>query len=85
MNGIALRYWQGHLMSECEAHVWGPTHDNERVVCVKCECSPSSAEADEPCCVVYLVEHKGTLEEFHTEMARLRVEVPDETSRQEKA
>ena len=33
-----------------------------------------SAEADEPCCVIYVVEHTGTLEEFQMEMARLRKE-----------
>ena len=61
-------------VSDCKAHVWGNSHDNERVVCINCECSPMSAEADEDCCVITLVQHTGTLAEFHVEMARLREE-----------
>ena len=59
-------------MSNSQAHAWGSTHDNDRVICIHCECSPMSAEAKESCCVITLVEHTGTLEEFHQEMARLR-------------
>ena len=62
------------MTNECKAHVWGSAHDNDRVICIHCECSPMSAEADEPCCVIYVVEHTGSLEEFQMEMARLRKE-----------
>jgi hypothetical protein len=30
-------------------HRWGNSHDNERVICLDCECSPLGWEAKEPC------------------------------------
>jgi len=33
----------------CSTHIWGNTHDMERVICINCECSPLSWEAKEPC------------------------------------
>lgn len=59
-------------MPDARSHAWAPTCDNDRVICVHCECSPMSAEAKEPCSVVMLVEHMGTLKEFHQAMTRLR-------------
>jgi len=30
-------------------HKWGATSDNERVICIYCECSPLSWQAKEVC------------------------------------
>jgi len=30
-------------------HKWSNSYDNERVICLYCECSPLSSTAKEPC------------------------------------
>ena len=35
--------------STCSSHIWGESHDNERWICVNCECSPLNDEAKRVC------------------------------------
>jgi len=37
------------LVPICSTHIWGHAYDNERVICINCECSPLSWEAKESC------------------------------------
>jgi len=47
------------LVPICSSHIWGHSYDNERVICLNCECSPLSWEAKERC----IANGTGTQEE----------------------
>ena len=40
---------QPDCWTDCSSHIWGPSHDNERVICINCETTPGSRDAKKVC------------------------------------